>query len=140
MCETFFWRLEPRSLPSTPYKYLYLLNDYYTKSVQWYNFFLICYFLTKKKKKLLYKRKQTPIFHKRFGLVAQKQNPLSLYQNRLCNCHAKKTHMHIMLICQIKNLTQLASQEVKVFLYFEIFLFYFQLKGQLIRTLVIKFR
>ena len=36
VCEAHFWRLEPRPLPSTPHKYLYLWSNYRTKGVRWW--------------------------------------------------------------------------------------------------------
>ena len=35
MCEAPSWKLEPRPLPPTPHKHLYLWSDYHTKGVRW---------------------------------------------------------------------------------------------------------
>ena len=51
VCEAPSWRLEPRPLPPTPHKHLYLWNDHRTKGVQWFRYYILyryrCIKLTK---------------------------------------------------------------------------------------------
>ena len=68
MCETLFWRLEPRPLPPTPHKHLCLWSDHRIKGVQW---------LTKDK-----------LVHNIFNINGEKNFPLKFR----VDCYSLKPH------------------------------------------------